>query len=310
MRADRQRGAALLLALLVVAMGSLALFVSQLSPNGARRSVERQTATALARAKEALIGRALTDDNRPGSLPCPASDENGQAALFAGNRCPTLTGRFPWKTMKTGELRDGHGELLWYVLAATLRDHQAAEPINSQTPTDLIIDGESQIAAILIAPGPALADQAGRPSDAASDYLDAGNADGDTAFVSPSAAAHINDSLLAIRRDELFRLVGRRVLGELRGAEGPPGQPPDSGLRRHHREFGSFPWADGDDDGRGDAGVAAGRIARRDLLLPEWIERNQWHALVGYVRTGSDSAGLAIGGTTLAVVPCAHAPCP
>lgn len=308
--AGRQQGAALLLALLIAVLGSLSLIVGQLSAAEARQSAERSTAAALARAREALLGRAASDDNRPGSLPCPAADAGGQAALFVGSRCPSPIGRFPWKTMKTGELRDGYGELLWYALSPALRDHPLAEPINAGTATEMRVDGRPEIAAVLIAPGPALAAQGGRPGRAVGDYLDGGNADGDLDFVSGPLAAGFNDRVLPIARDELFRLVGRRVLGEIRGPDDRNPQLPSNGLRRHHRDFGVFPWADDDGDGRAETGATSGQVAHLDLQLPDWLHRNQWFARVSYRRDHGDAARLQLDSLAIGVAPCPASPCP
>lgn len=297
-----------MLALLIAVLGGLSLFVGQLSVAGARQSAERETAAALARARDALLGRAVSDDNRPGSLPCPAPDAGGQAALFVGSRCPSTIGRYPWKTMKTGELRDGYGELLWYALSPSLRDHPQAEPINARTATEMRVDGHAGIAAVIIAPGPALGGQGGRPGPAIGDYLEAGNADGDLDFVSAVPVPGFNDRLLPITRDELFRLVGRRVLGEIKGADDPATPLPSEGLRRHYRDFGVFPWADGNADGRADPGVSGGQVPQLDLQLPDWLQRNQWLTLVGYQRGSSDTARLTLDAVSVTV--CASASCP
>ncbi|HEX5801911.1 MAG TPA: hypothetical protein VFY24_02720 [Azospira sp.] len=299
-----------MLALLIVVLGGLSLIVGQLSAADARQSAERATAAALARAREALLGRAASDDNRPGSLPCPAPDAGGQAALFVGSRCPSTIGRYPWRTMKTGELRDGYGELLWYALSPTLRDHPQAEPINARTVTELRVDDRAGIAAVILAPGPALGGQGGRPGPAIGDYFEGGNADGDLDFVSGSTAPGFNDRVLPITRDELFRLVGRRVLGEIGGADDQATALPNDGLRRHHRDSGAFPWADGNGDGYADAGVGNGRVPYLDLQIPDWLDRNQWFTVVGYQRLSADTARLTLDATTISSTVCASASCP
>lgn len=311
MRADRQRGAALLLALLTAALAALSLLVGSQSTARIRGDVERSTGAALAQARDALLGRAVADDNRPGSLPCPALDAGGQVPLFVGNRCPSYVGRFPWKAMKTGELRDGHGELLWYALAPPLRDHQAAEPINAAIDGGLFsLDGRPRIAAVLIAPGPAQARQDGRPGNAVGDYLDGANAAGGPDFSSGAHDAAVNDRILAVTVDELFRPVVQRVLGEIAGPDEQAPLPPSRGLRRHAADNGHFPWADSNGDGVADEGTPAGGLPHADLLLPEWLLRNQWLAPTSYRRLADDAAELTLRGSVRKVETCLAAPCP
>src|SRR5262245_51909347 len=85
----QERGAGLLLAVLVLMLAGLSTFARQLSAVDARQVAERASHAALAQAKGALIGRAATDNSKPGSLPCPAEDEDGAVPLLHGNHCPT-----------------------------------------------------------------------------------------------------------------------------------------------------------------------------------------------------------------------------
>jgi len=302
---NRSRGAALLatLLLLLLVAGSLALSIDP--RYSARHRVEQTTVTALARARDALLGRAAGDDNRPGSLPCPASDENGQAALFAGNRCPSDIGRFPWRTMKTGELRDGYGELLWYSLSPTLRDHPAAEPINPGTATTISVNGDTGIAALVFSPGPALAGQHGRPGNFVADYLDGSNADGDQTFAETSRNDSFNDRLLPLRSDRLFRIVSLRAIGETAGPAGSPA----NGLHGYFRVHGTLPWADVDRDGMGDPESASGQLPYGELQLPDWLGRNDWLSRIAYQRLDDARARLSVGTTSVEISMCGTAAC-
>jgi len=130
---DRQRGAALMVMLVIMIIGSAAFLVSSLSTTALKNARQETTANALAQAKEALIGRAVADNNMPGSLPCPDTDDNGSAELLSGNDCPSYIGRLPWKTLGLPDLRDGSGERLWYALSTNFRDDDSARPLNSDT---------------------------------------------------------------------------------------------------------------------------------------------------------------------------------
>lgn len=286
-----QRGGALLLALLPALLGGSALLATELTAGRAQRQVEAATAAALVQARDALTGRALADANRPGSLPCPALDEDGAVPLFIGDRCPAYLGRYPWRALKTGPLRDGHGQLLWYALSPELRDHASAEPQNGDMALSLRLDGYGGIAALVIAPGPALAGQQRDGSRSAANYLDGSNADDDLHFTA-AGEPPFNDRLLPLDGEVLFRMVGRRVLAEIRGAPDKT----EGGLLAHHRNAGSLPSADGDGDGLPDAEIARGGLPWRALQLPAWLSNNAWLARVDYRRDDGHRGHLALSG--------------
>lgn len=304
-----QNGVSLLLFLFIVLSLGATLFVTSWSSNDVRLMLDAKTEESLAIAKDALIGRATSDDNRPGSLPCPDTNGDGVAESFLGNDCPAYTGRLPYKTLKTGELRDASGELLWYTLSPSLRDHPYASPINPNTPATLNLDAVPNIAAIIIAPGPPLPGQNGRPSNQMGDYLDGSNADGNNNFSSGPLSAAFNDKTIALTRSELFSRVNRRILGEIRGPDDQTPSLPNRGLRAYGAPF---PWADGNNDGWADLNVTTGKLPFNEpgLVLDAWLGANGWPALVNYTRLTSNSVQISISGSTLKVVSCPALPCP
>lgn len=238
----------------------------------ATRSRLQQTETAarqLAQARAALIARAVADDNRPGSLPCPdlLTDDaglrnypdDGKADNLTRNRCPSDLGRLPWATLAQAPLLDRDGQRLWYAIAPGLYDDDNAEPINSDTVTGLEHAGQSNIAALLIAPGAALPGQQ-RPSSLAADYLENGTG---------------NDRIQAITRSELMTAVESRIVGQVRNC-----------LLRHAAGR-DYPWpaplAVG--DGRGQAGSRFGRIpsTQADALPAAALE----NALQGFAASAT-----------------------
>jgi len=224
MRVSGQRGFALMLMLVVIVTALGAVLFGLLRPStAASYAVDRVTLAALAQARDALIGSAATDDNHPGSLPCPDLDNDGQlqsAGETFGN-CASLIGRLPWRTLGLPDLRDSSGERLWYVLSSNFRDNAASSPLNSDTAGQLTITGTNPAAnviAIVFAPGPALTGQA---RDAASqnnvtNYLEGENANGDTVYTVGAATNSFNDTLVAITSDMLFPAVESRVAREIR----------------------------------------------------------------------------------------------
>jgi len=162
----RQRGAALLIFSIIIVMAALAYLVSSLAPDLSEARRERKSQEALAQAREALIGYALTyRDRKPdlmyGYLPMPdigrrgtTNDENCHDALnrplegcqappspsdiskVDGAYLPTLVGRFPWRTLGMPPLRDGHGECLWLIVSSSVLSGNASQtniPFNWDT---------------------------------------------------------------------------------------------------------------------------------------------------------------------------------
>ena len=215
----RQHGAALLVFMLIFFMASMSWLLSQADALRARARADQTTAAALAQAREALIGRAVADKERPGSLPCPDFDNDGEAT---NGSCSVTVGRLPWRTLGLPDLRDGHGNRLWYVLASELQDNDDAPEvdINPKLALGLSLDGKENIAAIVFSAGPPLTGQNGRPaSNEVKDYLDGANkVDGTKNYVSGPTSTSFNDKAIAISREQLFKIVNRGVLG-LVGAE-------------------------------------------------------------------------------------------
>ena len=214
----------------------------------------RITQAALVQAKEALVARAVADDNRPGSLPCPDTNNDGNAELFAGNECPSYIGRLPWKTLDVPDLRDASGERLWYVLSRSHRDHATAEPVNSNTAGQLAAVGTlpaANLLAAVIAPGNALirADSVVQERSCTTacnpaDFLDFSgtidNADSAATWtvISAPESQSFNDRVLTISADDVMPLVEKRAGREFAAR-----------LRQHYDAWesatgtGFYPWA-------------------------------------------------------------------
>ncbi len=225
-----QRGVALWMLLILIATAGGYLFYRgnnlEFSPSRQRTEV----ANTLARAKEALIAYAVTDADRPGSLPCPDLITNsaglsnvpgdGKTDFFTTNICPSYVGWLPWVTLKLPELTDDTGTRLWYVLAPNLRNHSSAQPINSDTAPGLTVDGNTDIAALIIAARAPIGSQS-RPSNTPADYLDGENGNGngngnDNIYVTGPRSDTFNDEVLIITRQELMAAVEKRIANEVR----------------------------------------------------------------------------------------------
>lgn len=175
---------------LFVALVLLAVLASAAALATSTQTLERgrdlATERALAQAREALVSHAADRPvDRvvgPGYLPCPDLDNDG----WAESTCGSLTGhlgqaqrlgRLPWKTLGLPDLRDGHGERLWYAVSTRhkgLLNCAASAPCIDMSPgvavgTLTVRDGSGAVvhdgtlpqagagagaAAVVLAPGP------------------------------------------------------------------------------------------------------------------------------------------------------------
>lgn len=180
----------------------------------------------LSQAKAALIAFAAENVNRPGGLPCPDRNGDGESELSC-DRPEQRTGWFPWQTLKTGDLRDASGAKLWYAVAGSFRNDPNVA-INSLTPGEFEVvqsaaTGKQRIAtdlvAVVIAPGAPLPGQS--RAEAGQNRIDAWLEGenvrvGQQTFESSPASATFNDTVLSLSHAELFNVVDRVVASRIR----------------------------------------------------------------------------------------------
>lgn len=241
----RQTGVVLLSLMLVVLAAASYILLKGLN-EGARKTVgydQGSTHAVLKEAKAALIGYAVSyPDKRdgakgPGRLPCPdyeyqgASDPVGSAdscSLGAG----TETGLFPFHTLDSNEMFDASGARLWYAVSDNHRSN-AGGVVNSDTPGAFSVDADTDVVAIIIAPGAALGAQVRDTSSILAqyeiaNYLELENAStGDNLFTK-IRSADINDQVMTITRGELMSVVENRVLSTVANALDRYFQDPDN----------------------------------------------------------------------------------
>lgn len=237
----QHRGSAFMVMLVILVIGITASFVSSLSSIAFNYKRAEATARALAQAKEALIGYALSSEKaggstaRPGNFPCPDTNAPGaagygdeQAACSSGGG--TTIGRLPWKTLGLPELLDGDGEPLWYAVSDNFRRN--APIINSDTKGSLQVydrDGValltpagSEAVAIIFAPGSILNGQprgTNAEKTTALNYLDSANGQNNSTaggpFIAGDKTASFNDQLIIIRTRDFMPVIERRIAKEL-----------------------------------------------------------------------------------------------
>lgn len=182
-----QSGTILLLATLVAFAAVAALVFVRAGATALVAQRDRVTERSLAEAREALLAwaadRPVTAAVGPGYLPCPDLDDDGWAEAICGSLSgdrgqEQRLGRLPWKTLGLPDLRDGHGERLWYAVStrhkgllncaasAACVDMSPASAFGTITVRDpsgrIVLDGRladaerGGAAAVVIAPGPPL----------------------------------------------------------------------------------------------------------------------------------------------------------
>ena len=221
----RQRGAALLIFMLIVVIAALSFLLNRLAIHSTARD-DQATMQTLALAKEALIGWSASYPSRPGMRPCPEDPDfigNPLKEGDANSNCTSpnpVVGRLPWRALGLPDLRDDAGERLWYALSPGFR----TSPINSNTPAQLTVDDIANTAvAIIFSPGAPLSGQS-RPTPTAAappdikQYLDLRNNSGTGSYVSTGGASLFNDRMIVVTHRDLFNVVERRVGQEVRHA--------------------------------------------------------------------------------------------
>lgn len=181
-----QHGGALLVMLVILVMGITAVFFTSLSGTALQNKRNHSTAESLARAKEALIGYALTyGDTHSGAhgyLPCPDMDGTaGGSSPYEGTSetCGNLgepsMGRLPWRTLDLPALFDGSGECLWYAVSGKYKNNPASSTtMNWDNSGDLTIYADNgtiieanEVVAVVIAPGAPLSGNSDRSGTSA-----------------------------------------------------------------------------------------------------------------------------------------------
>jgi len=241
----KQHGAALLVMLVILVVGIAAILVNSLTASSVKTARQATTAAALAQAKDALIGYAITyadthtsSPQVDGYLPCPdlsgTSGATGEgSADTCGSKDVSSIGRLPWKTLDLEPLRDGDGECLWYVVSGTYKNNPNTDMMNWDTQgllqvSDANANTVSDVVAVIFAPGSTLSGQDRSASGTApicggnytaSNYLDSDGTHNNSAVSGTASAAssyysgtssQMNDRLIYITRQDIWNAMLKR----------------------------------------------------------------------------------------------------
>ena len=156
---NKQRGAALLLITVVLALFFASILLAGLSPVSGRSTKQERTYAALAGAKELLVNYALLSDRLPGSpgigfLPCPDRDGDGLSDSPCGLPGNSEEGWLPWQTLGSPPLRDGDGVCLRYAVSGNYKIAPALPLVKAPpTPGHFVIRAPNNVIRIGSAPG-------------------------------------------------------------------------------------------------------------------------------------------------------------
>lgn len=232
----RQQGAGLLVLAAALVLGVATILVVRVNEIGTRSIADhrRHNAAVLEHAKRALIGHvamkaAEAGENNPGRLPCPESPNDAGTADEgrAGSSCapgfPTNknVGRLPWRTLGVDKLLDAKAEPLWYAVSPGWVYAGANLVINSNTLSQLTVDGEANtVVAVIIAPDVAMNVQASPGCSAQNqarsapapginpvNYVECFNSATLTSFATSGPASSFNDQVLKVTVADLLPAI-------------------------------------------------------------------------------------------------------
>lgn len=247
-----------MLVLTLVVAAALWGLTSSLSTATQRADRDRATMAAIMQAKAALIARAALDVSRPGSMPCPDQDNDGQSDSIGLSGCISQpgsnyrVGRLPWRTLGIPDLRDSANERLWYAFSADFKD-TTGFVINSDTQGQIQLTGVApaqRVVAVIIAPGAPLPGQSRNPAistqiNDVANYLESENnykldpgAVNNDVFRNAVPSGTFNDIVVPVTEEELFSVVENMVALRLRRDIKPL-------IDAEYRNFwGAYPYAD------------------------------------------------------------------
>ena len=282
-----------------------AVLVGVLSSSALQTERDKTTADALAKAKAALIGYAVSDPNRPGELPCPDFNNDGASVPvddYSGSNCQNLVGWLPWKTLGLPDLRDSNGDRLWYVLANPFHANGSATfTLNSDAPSTYqsqmltVKDGttgttlQSNVVAVVFSPGTLMTGKVRSPNDnnattAATNYLEGSNANPVSGVLQTANNASINDRLITISSNDVLAPVETRIAREAKNC-----------LDAYATSSsGRYPWAasDGDMTYTGSFNTVFGRIAAIPVTRQSAVDNTAQTMLTAHVAVASGAERL------------------
>jgi hypothetical protein len=237
----KQSGVGLLIFFIVLFSVAATVTLSALNNRVASRTSNDNVYPELLEAKEALLAFAMfhtgysslsySNDNGPGRLPCPDTNNNG----LPNHGCDgsTQVGRLPigfrFDPIPTPPAVPEPPEFVfttreddsrfWYALSTGFGFRTTTPTptnrVNSSTEGVLTLNNQDHIVALIIDAGVAIGTQT-RPNNNRSSYLEGGNQLGNDFVTVPPTIDEFNDRMVAITEGELRAAMTLRVAQEIR----------------------------------------------------------------------------------------------
>jgi hypothetical protein len=313
----KNKGAALIMFIMALVFSGMSAILYFLNQNNFKSQRFSQTYASLSQAKEALIGYAVLNASKPGTLPCPDTDNNGNSNFTTAN-CTSYIGRLPWRLqLGTHMLKDSTGECLWYALSPVFRTQmtdatRVLDPLNSTTngtinivnDLDVPVASVNPVLAVVFAPNYPVTGQnrSGAttvycPGDSvASKYLDTkglvnnstGNVVGaNYTFKIGAVENGFNDQLIYITARDLYPTLRKRITKEIVGNSSPIAVP--IGLVEYYQNSATYPCPASTVFGNQNCALVTGFVPYNDAAvnlqytaLGSWLEDNGWFAMTTY----------------------------
>ena len=330
MQLHDQSGVALLSFVLLLSLATTAVIITALDVGQWEWRRGEVSYRALNEAKLALLGYAVQNATKPGTFPCP--DTNNDGATDGSSTCNAYIGWLPWKKLALPPLIDGAGQCLWYAITPNFREtiivaSRISKPINLTSTGSLKIVGSNNVVladgviAVIFAPNRALLGQqrgntanAGCPGDndvsTAMNYLDSSgginNATGNASlenytFKVSSPNESFNDQLLYIKPSELYPLLRQRIVKEIIGNKDVA-----QGLFREYKTSNHYPCPATATDYKAATSCSNGTLGLvpvNSLQFPNvkaievrnWIINNGWLSQLRYTYLSDTAVKVSLG---------------
>ena len=229
---NKQQGVALLLIMMIVIVTGSSLVLATANYQNQRQVEQIDTLQDMYYAKEALIAYALQHNANypgqgPGRLPCPDTDNDGDAEASCNETVGQYLGRLPeFAVLPSGSrynfsnTNTGIDQQFWYAVTPAFHMTGTAAGLNTTTNPFFTIDGVgdsdgdayNDVVAVIFAPGEAVNGQI-RVSNDADDYLEGDNQDGVNFIRNDPAIAseNFNDQFVTITRNEIVTAAAMKA---------------------------------------------------------------------------------------------------
>lgn len=275
----------MLIMFMILFLAGASVFLTVMNNNVLNQQENTDAMAAMRDAREALISYAVLYGDYygpggagPGHLPCPDTNRSGTENVPCNG---TTLGRLPESiVLPSGDVfvlsdyLSGIDQQIWYAVSPAFRRNSPGV-VNTTTTGSFTVDGRTDIAAVLIAPGEDMYFQS-RPNSNSSNYLEAGN-DGGPDFVSnnPADPNNFNDRVLAIAASDIRSPVSARLAEQIKIQ-----------LDTYFAVNGSYPP---------DATEFTAALAG----APTWFTANGWDGVTTYAQLSATTASVVFSGCAI-----------